>query len=145
MRFRKTLSNVLPGRRFKYWLLSGVAWLCLIAMTIISLMSGLCIASVYLLLMPLTGFIVRLTQRGGPRRLLNYPISLWPRLVVVTRSINSSEWSALYGGSSSLNVLLNKPLFRPCVTPAPDNFRHLTRLIIAGQWILALGSYARQD
>ena len=65
--------------------------------------------------------------------------------MVVNSSFNGSEWSAFYGRSSTLNALLNKPLFRPSTTPAPNTLRHLIRLTIGGQWILAVGACARQD
>jgi hypothetical protein len=144
-RFSQMLNSVLQRRLLKYWLLSGLGWLCLIGMTITSLMAGLYIASTYLLFMPLTGFVIKLTHGGRPRRLLDQQVPLWARMVVVTSSVNGSEWSVFYGGNSSLNALLNQPLFRTCVTPAPKILRQLTRLFIAGQWVLAIGSSARQD
>ena len=144
-RLSRILNRFLSGRSPKYWLLSGVGWLCLIGFTVVSLLAGLYIASAYLILMPFTGFIVQLTHGGGPRRLLDQPVSPWARLVVVNSSLNSSEWSAFYGRSSTLNALLNKPLVRPSITPAPNTLRHLIRLTIGGQWILAVGACARQD
>ena len=141
----RTLDNVIRGRKVKYWLISGGGWLCLIGMTIVSLMAGLYIASTYLLLMPLTGSIVQLTHGGRTRRLSLECVPSWPRLVVVTSSVNDSQWSAFYGGSLPLNALLNRPLFRSRGTPSPNSLRSLLLLIIVGQWILAVGSCARQE
>ena len=90
LRLSRTLNTVLSGKCPKYWLLSGVGWLSLIGITVISLLAGLYIASVFL-------------------------IHPWARLVLVNSSFNGSEWSAFYGRSSTLNALLNKPLFRPSV------------------------------
>ena len=141
----RIMDNIIRGRKFKYWLISGGGWLCLTGMAIVSLMAALYIASMYLLLMPLTGYIVHLTHGGRTRRLSLQHVPTWPRLVLVTSSVNNSQWSAFYGESLTLNALLNKQLTRSRSTPFPNVLRNLLRLIIVGQWILAVGSCARQD
>jgi hypothetical protein len=45
----------------------------------------------------------------------------------------------------ALNSLLNKPLYRAGITPAPRLLRPLLQLLIGGQWVLAVGSCALQD
>ena len=145
LRASRILNDCFPGRRPKYWLLSGVGWLCITGMAVTSILAGWYIATAYLVLMPFTGFIVQLTHGGSPRRLLDQPISPWPRLVVVTNSLNDFEWFAFYGRSSTLDSLLNKPIFKASSTPAPNALRHLIRLLIAGQWILAVVASTQQD
>lgn len=144
-RLSLTLNNYLSARRFKYWLLSGVGWLCLTGLMVTCILSGFYTAFAYLTLMPLTGLIVRLTHGGSPRRLLDRPHSPWPRLVIVTNSLNDSDWSVFFGKSSTINALLNRPLFRSSGIPAPNVLTHLMRLIIGAQWILAVASCTQQD
>jgi hypothetical protein len=96
-------------------------------MAVISLTASLYLALAYLLLMRLTGFIIQKTHGGPPRRLLDERICSSTRLVVVTSSLNGSDWWAFYGGSWSLNALLNEPLYRSATTPAPKTLRLLLR------------------
>jgi hypothetical protein len=141
----RLLENILRKGPIRQKSVSGIGWVCWVAMAVISLMASLYLALAYLLLMLLTGFIIQKTHGGPPRRLLDERICSSTRLVVVTSSLNGSDWWAFYGGSWSLNALLNQPLYRSATISAPKTLRLLLRLLILGQWVLAVGSSAQQD
>ncbi|PMD60359.1 uncharacterized protein K444DRAFT_663185 [Hyaloscypha bicolor E] len=129
--------------RYKSISLGG--WLCWLGVTTICLLAKLYIGAAYLILMPMTGLLVYLIRGGKSRPLLNERVSGFKRLVVATKNLNGSEWWAFYGCSNLLNSLLNKPLYRTCTTPAPKLLKVLLQLLIAGQWVLAIGSCAMQN
>ena len=130
-----------------YEVTSGLGWMFWIGTTIVCFMSQLYIAGVYLLLTPLTGFVVNFTHGGKPRRLLDDRPSPFKRLVVATDNLNGTNWRAFYGESNALNSLLNKPLVRVATSSTSSSLRLLLllRILIAGQWALAVGSCALQD
>jgi hypothetical protein len=131
----------------RYWFVSAVGWLCWTGATTVGLMARLYIAAANPLLMPLTGLLASSTHGGKPRWLLDERPSPFSRMVVTTStsSLNGSDWWAFYGGSVTVNSLLNKPLYRAGITPAPRLLRPLLQLLIGGQWVLAVGSCALQD
>ena len=130
-----------------YELTSGIGWIFWLGATIVCFMSRLYIAGVYLLLTPLTGLVVSFTHGGNPRRLLDDRPSPFKRLVVATDNLNGTNWLAFYGESNALNSLLNKPLVRVATSSTSSSLRLLLllRILIAGQWALAVGSCALQD
>jgi hypothetical protein len=110
----------------------------------LTLASSLYIAAAYLLLLPLSGMIVRYTHGGEPRRLLDNRLAEYKRVVVAANSLNGSDWWLFYGGSPTVNSLLNKPLNRA----GRSSNRYmivLLQVLILGQWVLAVGSCALQD
>jgi hypothetical protein len=149
LRIYRAITSILGEYSMQYILVSAVGWLCWTGLVAFSLLSRLYVAAAYLLLMLPTGLLVRLTHGGKPRRLLDERISRFTRLVVAADSVNGSEWKAFYGGSYALNSLLNKPLYRTGFAPTTPLTRRLLRLllrfVIAGQWVLAVGSCALQD
>jgi hypothetical protein len=98
------------------------------------------IAAAYLLLMPQIGILVYFTRGGKPRWLLRERVCPYARLVVATGSANGSDWWEFYGGSYTLNSLLNKPLYRNGNTRASRLLRVLLQIIILSQWVLVAGS-----
>jgi hypothetical protein len=143
--FLRRYVRGLGDRSVRYRIVAAVGWACWMGATIVSFMAGLYVAGVYLLLMPLTGLLVRVTHGGTPRHLLDERLSDFMRMVVATSSMNGSDWWAFYGGSYTVNSLLNKPLYRVSVTPIPTVIKILLRVLIGGQWVLAVGSCALQD
>ena len=128
-----------------YRLTAGTGWVFWIGLILLCIMSRLYVAGVYLLLMPLTGIVVSYTHGGKPRRLLDERPSPFTRLIVAADSLNATKWLAFYGESSVLNSLLNKPLVRITTKTSLGPLKILLRLLIAGQWVLAVGSCALQD
>jgi len=138
-------NSLFSSAFIRYRLVSTIGWLCCVGVAIVSLMAGLYIGCGYLLLVLLTGICVRFTHGGKPRRLLDERPAPYARMVIATDSLNGSEWWAFYGGSYLLNSLLNKPLYRTDTTPTPKLLRFALRLLIVGQWVLAVGSCALQN
>lgn len=129
----------------RYWIGRTIGWLFWITLTIVALFCGQYYALAYYLLMPITGLVVCATH-GFEARQLMYPDHPSPdRLVVVTNSLNASEWWAFYGKPGLINAMLNKPLYRSTKTPAPKILKWLTQLLIISQWVCAVGSCALQN
>ncbi len=130
----------------RYRLLSCAGWLALGGTLTVSFMCGLYLAVPYLILLPLTGLVVRATHGGRRRRLLDDRPSEHQRVVVCTSSFNGTHWWLFYGGSRTVNSLLNKPLFRAGHNAGRARlYRYLLQALIAGQWAMAVGSCAWQD
>jgi len=143
--FLRRYVRGLSAYSVKYRIVAGVGWACWIGATIVSFMARLYVAGAYLLLMPLTGLLVRITHGSAPRHLLDERSSDFQRMVVATSSMNGSDWFAFYGGSYTVNSLLNKPLYRVGVAPISTIIKILLRVLIGGQWVLIVGSCALQD
>ncbi|ERF71392.1 hypothetical protein EPUS_07420 [Endocarpon pusillum Z07020] len=129
----------------RYLLLSTLGWLCWVGAAALSLTAGLYVAATYLTLMPVTGYIVSFTHGGKPRRLLDVRPCNFTRVVIATSSLNAPEWWAFYGGSSYLNSLLNKPLYRAHDRTVSPLLRVATRGVVISQWAVAVVSCAQQD
>ena len=121
-----------------------------------SVASGLYVAAAYLVLLPLNGLAVTYTHGGPPRKLLDERMTEYKRVVVATSSLNGSDWWVFYGGSLTVNSLLNKPLNRAGgSSSSSSNYSRSTRrgqfivallqLCIVSQWGLAVGFCALQD
>lgn len=131
-------------RPLRYKLLTLTGWVLWSAAVALTLASKLYVAAAYLLLLPLSGITVKYTHGGQPRRLLDDRIAEYKRVVVATNSLNASDWWLFYGGSPTVNSLLNKPLNR-VGRPAGRQAAVVLQVLILGQWALAVGSCALQD
>lgn len=129
----------------KYKITSAVGWISWTGLALIGLSAGCYVATAFLLLMIMTGIAVCITHGGKPRKLLDHAQSSHNRVVVATGSVNGSSWLAFFGRSSTVNAILNKPLYRTSRTPYPRIWRIVTKLVIIGQWVLAVASCALQD
>lgn len=129
----------------RYQVVQTVGWLLWILFTFVALFSGQYYGLAYYLLMPTTGLVVR-ASHGHKARQLIFPNHPHPnRLVIVTDSLNASDWWAFYGKSGLINAILNKPLCRSTKRSASESLKWLTQLVIISQWVLAVGSCALQD
>jgi len=108
---------ILPSLR--YWIVRTIGWLFWITLTIVALLCGQYYALAYYLLMPITGLVVRATHGFEARQLMYLDHPSPDRLVVITSSLNASEWWAFYGKPGLINAILNKPIYRSTKTPAP--------------------------
>ena len=138
-------SRRLSPRHWRYWVISAIGWLCWIALVVIAAMDGLYHGLTYLLLMPMTGLVVRVTHGYMPRQLVKPDDSSLDRLVIASDSLNASEWWAFYGQSSLINSIVNKPICRTTNSVESKALGWILRLLIAGQWYLVVGSCALQD
>ena len=132
-------------RHLRYWIICTIGWVCWIVLVVTTAMARLYHGLTYLLLMPMTGLVVRVTHGYRPRHLLKPDGSSFDRLVIASDSLNASEWWAFYGKSSLINSILNKPLCRATKSVESKALGWILRLLIAGQWVLAVGSCALQD
>ncbi|KAL6822025.1 hypothetical protein J3E69DRAFT_316543 [Trichoderma sp. SZMC 28015] len=125
--------------------MSILGWLCWAGASITSLYARLYIAAAYLALIPLTGATIGLTHGNAPRQLLDTTLD-YERMIIATHSLNGTDWYAFYGESKLLNTLLNRPLCRVNARPSGRfPLGLLLRLLIAGQWVLSVGSCALRD
>jgi hypothetical protein len=122
-----------------------VGWIAWSIVTVMSILLSLYVATAYMLLMPLTGWMITITHGGNPRSLLDGQPSHNTRLILSTDSFNANKWWVFYGKSSILNSILNKPLYRNSKIPHYQVGLHLLRLMIGCQWVAAVGSCALQD
>lgn len=128
----------------RLWM-SILGWLCWAGVSITSLSARLYIAAAYLALIPLMGATIGLTHGNAPRQLPDSPLD-HERMVIATHSLNGTAWCAFYGESKLLNTLLNRPLCRVNARPSGRfPLGLLLRLLIAGQWVLSVGSCALRD
>jgi hypothetical protein len=128
----------------RYRIFSLTGWVLWIGAVAVSLTVALHVAAAYLILLPVSGLAVQFTHGGCPRRLLDDHMSVHKRIVIVTNSLNGSDWWLFYGETPALNSLLNKPLYR-VGRPAPRYAPILLQALIVAQWTLAVGSCALQD
>ncbi|KAK1981455.1 hypothetical protein LZ30DRAFT_657369 [Colletotrichum cereale] len=128
----------------RYLTVATVGWLFWLALVTIGLGGGLYIAGAYLLLMPLTGFVVGLVHGTKARAPLTRATKPYPRLIIAPGSENPHFWFAFLGLSTVLNGLLNISLTRTQRLPYRKLCIYPLRLLILSQWALALGSSATE-
>jgi hypothetical protein len=127
---------------------SLVGWVALISGIVATVIFRLYLATSYLALMPVTGLVVFALYGSHPRRLLVPTGSGFNRLVVVAHHMNATDWTIVYGDSTLINSLLNRPLkpIGPEIPSAIDkSLNWVLQLVILGQWALAIGATATTD
>lgn len=125
-----------------------LGWILFIGSVIMSAFFQTWISFAFLLLIPVTGMVVFCLYGSQPRRLLVEKKSEYIRLLLVTEHMNSADWLVIYGESTIVNSLLNRPLEPDGLSLSPAMtmvFRFLLRLMILGQWGLVLGAAATKD
>ena len=137
------------GRYLMVSLLGSFLW---IGLVIVSFMGKLYLAGAYLLLMPVTCFVVGFTHGIQPRKPVIRELPSYPRLVIAAGSENSLYWYAFEGPHTILNGLLNISLehtkrdprwrFFQLLLNQRSFFLILLTLCILGQWAMVLGSSA---
>jgi hypothetical protein len=144
-RARKTFLGRFRGQSIRYRLVAYAGWILWAGILSISIICRLYLSGTYLVLILLTGVVIRVTHGGIPRRLLDNNVSQFNRMVVATSSFNSTDWSLFYGGSRTVNSLLNKPLLRRSAAPRSPALHFLLQALIVSQWVVAVGTCALQD
>ncbi|KAI2472377.1 hypothetical protein F4781DRAFT_383452 [Annulohypoxylon bovei var. microspora] len=123
-------------------------WTVLLGMTVMSIILQTYLSLAFLALMPVTGGIVSTLHGSSPRGLLVQKPTRWNRLILVAEHENTTDWTVFYGEATILNSLINRPLkpLDPGPQPTFSTFlRIVLRVLILGQWALALGSAATKD
>jgi hypothetical protein len=130
----------------KFWIVSFAGWVTLGAIVVATILLRLYIATAFLALMPATGFIVYAMYGTRPRRLLVNDASAYNRLVVVAEHMNSTHWTIVYGESTLVNSLLNRPLEpinpKGASPKLHGNLQFLLSVLILGQWAMAIAAAA---
>ncbi|KAL6801456.1 hypothetical protein GGI42DRAFT_326421 [Trichoderma sp. SZMC 28013] len=124
---------------------SLTGWLLLIGLITLSVLLNSWISFYFLLVIPITGVVIFCLYGIKPRRFLVESESDYNRLVVVTEHMNSTDWFVIFGESTIVNSFLNRQLSPegPSInTKMVRVLRHFLRILILGQWALALGSAA---
>lgn len=147
----RTASQFISWTRDKFWFyfaVSFLGWLLLIGLLVMSAFFKTWIAFAFLLLVPTTGCIVTCLFGTRPRRLLVQGGSNFARLLLTAEHMNSAEWIIIYGESSLVNSLLNRPL-EPGGSAFSSTWTHILRFVlrifILGQWALAFAAAATEN
>ncbi len=144
------MSRVEGTRTFRRsWILiaaSAIGWILLLGLFIVGAILECYISSAFLLIIPATGIVVFINRGGDPPTLRIFRGSEYNRLVVASLHMNETEWLAFYGETTIVNALLNLPL-RVNKFPKANHwvFNITLRLLILGQWTLAIGAAATQN
>ncbi|RSL51974.1 hypothetical protein CEP53_008239 [Fusarium sp. AF-6] len=139
--FINPLHNASP----LYQATSTGGWILWVGTLIVSGFFKFWICFAFVLLLPVTGIVVSLLFGTQPRKLLVEDRSEFVRLLVVAEHMNTATWRVVFGESSIVNSLINRPL-EPTGPQLSSGWtavcRQLLRLCILGQWGLALGAAA---
>ena len=137
--------NSLRNASYLYLFANSLGWVLFVCTVVMSAFFRTWISFAFLLLIPVTGIVVFCLYGSQPRRLLVEKKSSWVRLLVVTEHMDSADWLIVYGESTLVNSLLNRPLKPngPSLSPGMEAaFYLLLRLFILCQWGLALAAAA---
>ncbi|EFX06365.1 hypothetical protein CMQ_6686 [Grosmannia clavigera kw1407] len=141
--WRRIFVNFLRNASSSYLAIALLGWGLLICTVVASFILEAWIALAFLSLIPVTGVVIVALYGRQPRQLLVGKPSIFNRLLVVSEHMNSTDWLVVYGESTVVNSLLNRPLepTGPPLSPAViEAFYWLLHIFIMGQWALALGA-----
>ncbi|KAI0530010.1 hypothetical protein GGR58DRAFT_272782 [Xylaria digitata] len=148
VRVSQLVSNSRGRQRQHSWSFIGasvVGWTILGGLIVFSGLMHCWLALAFLFIVPATGAIVSLTRGGKPRELRPGPHGKHNRLVIAALHMNETEWFAFYGESVLVNSLLNHRLRRRRFFNTQNPLLNTTlRILILGQWALAIGAAALQ-
>src|SRR5262249_45392161 len=96
--------------KYLYYATTAAGWMLLVCILIMSDFFEMWISFTFCLLTPFTGLVVYALYGFRPRRLLVEKRSDYVRLLLVSEHMNSSEWIVIYGESTVVDSLLNRPL-----------------------------------
>ncbi|KAI1206346.1 uncharacterized protein F4807DRAFT_236774 [Annulohypoxylon truncatum] len=125
-----------------------LGWIVLLAMIVMSVILRTYLSFTFLILMPVTGGVLFALHGSNPRGLLVHKATRWNRLILVAEHENTTDWVAFYGEATILNSLINRPLKPLGSVQKPASYislRVALRVLILGQWALALGAAATKD
>ncbi|KAI1490446.1 hypothetical protein F5X96DRAFT_549945 [Biscogniauxia mediterranea] len=137
-----------PKRSRHSWALfcaSAVGWILLVGLIMATIILKCYISLSFLLVIPTTGAIISTTRRGDPPTLRDTPGSDYNRLVIAALHMNETDWWAFYGETTIVNAFLNLPLRVKRFSGTNHwAFDVALRILILGQWSLAIGAAADQ-
>ncbi|KAI1206348.1 uncharacterized protein F4807DRAFT_439762 [Annulohypoxylon truncatum] len=136
------------GSRSSWTLLgaSTIGWILLLGLIVTTIALKCYISAAFLLVIPATGTIVYITRGGDPPTLRVTRGSNYNRLVIAALHMNETDWLAFYGEATIVNALLNLPLRMKRFSRANHwVFGVSLRLLVLGQWALAIGAASTQS
>ena len=131
-----------------YLVISIFGWIMLLGTITMSVILQFYLALAFLVIVPLTGSVVFLIHGSRPRGLLVEDDSPYNRLIATAEHMNATNWIVFYGESTIVNSLLNRPLEPRGLKMSGGFFgllRMVLRILILGQWALALGAASIKD
>ncbi|KAI8949401.1 hypothetical protein F4801DRAFT_405696 [Xylaria longipes] len=124
---------------------SAVGWILLLGLLVAAAILKCYISFTFLLAIPLTGSVIYSTRGGDRPTLKDTPGSNYNRLVIAALHMNETDWWAFYGETTVVNALLNLPLRVKRFSGANHwAFNIALRILVLGQWSLAIGAAATQ-
>lgn len=127
---------------------SAIGWIVLLGMIAMSGIFQCYLSFTFLVAIPTTGIVIFCLCGSTPRRLHVESPGEFKRLIIVAEHMNTAEWTVFYGESTILNSLLDRPLELSGPQISAIAFvllRMALRILIVGQWSLALGAAVRKD
>ncbi|KAJ4171715.1 hypothetical protein NW754_000294 [Fusarium falciforme] len=124
-----------------------LGWSLLVGMLVMTAFFETWISFAFCWLIPVTGLVVFALHGNRPRKLVDKQ-SDYVRLLLISEHMNSAEWIVVYGESSIVNSLVNRPLepMGPSLSASATAVcRFLLRACIIGQWALVLAAAATKD
>ena len=130
-----------------YGTITLVSGLVFFATLVTTVLAKLYLATSYLIVVLLTGVVIRASYGCHARQISEQMPPLFRRLVVVADNFNEDEWTAFIGPNMVLNPLLNKPL-QQINPPTPLRLWQLQWVLftlVALQWGLTIIVSGYQD
>ena len=129
-----------------YWATVSVfGWVAFLAALVTTVLAGLYIAASYLIVLLLTGVVMRFPYGHRARQITTSKPPHFRRLVIATDNFNGDEWTAFIGLNNLVNPLLNRPL-QPIKPPThPRLLQWLLFILVALQWGLTVTACGYQD
>ena len=129
-----------------YWAIVSVSgWVAFLAALVTTVLARLYIATLYLIVLLLTGVVMRFPYGHRGRQIAKLKSRPGRRLVVATDNFNGGEWTAFIGLNNLVNALLNRPL-QPIKPPThPRLLQCLLFILVAFQWGLTITACGYQD
>ena len=129
-----------------YWaIISLSGWVAFLAALVITVLAKLYIATSYLVVLLLTGVVIRFSYGHSARRIAELPHTSYKRLVVATDNFNGGEWTVFIGSSCLVNPLLNRPLNQINPPKHPRLLQWLLHILVASQWGVTIIACGYQD
>ncbi|KAK2002784.1 hypothetical protein LX36DRAFT_651885 [Colletotrichum falcatum] len=141
---------------------TSAGWVLLAGLLAIGVLSESWLMTAFLVVVPLTGLVIRAIFGSSPRQLRISPPSDYNRLVVAASHMNETEWQVFYGESALVNSVLNWPLRSEHHSHTREGhggsggsgrvadldgkswtgwcWRQALRVLVLAQWALAIGA-----
>ena len=129
-----------------YWAIVSLSgWVVFLAVLVTTVLAELYIAASYLVVLLLTGVVIRESYGHRARKITEQEQNPYRRLVVAADNFNGGEWTAFIGPSWLVSPLLNRPLNQKDQPTYPRLLQCLLCILVAFQWGLTITACGCQD